>query len=249
MTDSDIVLGCLPMIKRIVGKFRFKLRFWHDDTDLIQIGMMAVARCITSYRIDNERGVPFDGYAAICVKRDMLAELRKAKGSRRGDTLLCRESKDGTAWEFDSGIDNPEQELLKIEEVARLHKAIASLRPNQRKVLEVTFLADEKRTSEIANKESLSVSSMHRTEGLILKKLKRHMKAYHGGEAIVAQPVIVKQISKLKRCTVCSTAKPRNIETFQANTRSADGLQTACRSCETKRSIRRARAKRVSLAA
>ena len=73
--ENQLIIKYLPLVKRIVG--RIEVNEWEfDKDDLISIGVIGLMDAIKKY--DHRKSVPFEAYATLRIRGEVLDELRKS---------------------------------------------------------------------------------------------------------------------------------------------------------------------------
>ena len=146
--------------------------------DLISIGTLGLIKAINTFRAD--RGIKLATYASRCIENEILMYLRKRSGSRCEVSL---EEPLNTDWDgnelllsdvLGSEEDGVAYELEKEEERAAVRKAVASLDPRERELIELRygFTGDELTQKEVADRLGISQSYISRLEKRTLAHLR-----------------------------------------------------------------------------
>ncbi len=149
--------------------------------DLISIGTPGLIKAVNTFRSD--RGIKLATYASRCIENEILMYLRKISGRQEvsideplntdwdGNELLLS---DVLGSEEESVAD----ELAEADERRALHRAIASLEPRERLIIEMRFGLygrRERTQKEVADRLGISQSYISRLEKRILGKLREVM--------------------------------------------------------------------------
>ena len=146
--------------------------------DLISIGTLGLIKAINTFHAD--RGIKLATYASRCIENEILMYLRKRSGSRCEVSL---EEPLNTDWDgnelllsdvLGSEEDGVAYELEKEEERAAVRKAVASLDPRERELIELRygFTGDELTQKEVADRLGISQSYISRLEKRTLAHLR-----------------------------------------------------------------------------
>ena len=71
---ESLILQYAPLVKYVAGRLSIALPPVLDMEDILSAGMLGLIRAIDHY--DPKRGVPFENYAATCIKGAILDQLR-----------------------------------------------------------------------------------------------------------------------------------------------------------------------------
>ena len=146
--------------------------------DLISNGTLGLIKAISTFHAD--RGIKLATYASRCIENEILMYIRKRSGAR---CEVSMEEPLNTDWDgnelllsdvLGSEEDSVSYELEKEEERAAVRKAVASLDPRERELIELRygFTGDELTQKEVADRLGISQSYISRLEKRTLAHLK-----------------------------------------------------------------------------
>lgn len=125
--QNELIIEYLPLVKRIVAKMNSHNRQYEED-DLINIGVIGLIDAISKY--NPKKKVPFEAYASLRIRGNIIDELRKAGPVSRNKIDKLSEyyrAKKELEDEFKtSPSENQICERLKIgqQELSKLHETV-----------------------------------------------------------------------------------------------------------------------------
>ncbi len=149
--------------------------------DLISIGTLGLIKAVGTFHAD--RGIKLATYASRCIENEILMYLRKISGRQE----VSIDEPLNTDWDGNElllsdvlGSDEVsiEEELEEADERAALYRAVASLAPRERQIIELRFGLfghREQTQKEVADLLGISQSYISRLEKRILAKLREAM--------------------------------------------------------------------------
>ena len=152
--------------------------------DLISIGTIGLVKAINTFKSD--KNIKLATYASRCIENEILMYIRKHSGAR------CEVSIDeplNTDWDgnelllsdvLHSEDDNILFEIEQVEERERIRRAVASLDPREREIIELRYgMGGRKELTqkEVADKLGISQSYISRLEKKIIARLKEDISA------------------------------------------------------------------------
>ncbi len=149
--------------------------------DLISIGTPGLIKAVNTFR--TERGIKLATYASRCIENEILMYLRRIGGRQE----VSIDEPLNTDWDGNElllsdvlGSDETPvvEELAEADERRALHRAIATLNPRERLIVEMRFGLygrRERTQKEVADRLGISQSYISRLEKKILKKLRAEM--------------------------------------------------------------------------
>jgi RNA polymerase sigma factor for flagellar operon FliA len=162
MDEQQLVQQYRGLVLHYVTDISARVPPWVDRDDLTSAGMLGLLQALRSF--DPDRGVSFLTFVRFRVRGAIFDELRRAHpmgraALRRGVTVERRPGE-----ELDSVDDHPvDAGLLRREQSAHLHKAVASLPPRLRYVITSRYF-DERSVKDLAAEFGVSeprVSKLH----------------------------------------------------------------------------------------
>ena len=147
--------------------------------DLISIGTLGLIKAINTFRSD--KSIKLATYASRCIENEILMYIRKRSGQR------CEVSMDeplNVDWDgnelllsdvLGSEEDSVAYELEQREEREAVRRAVASLEPRERELIELRYGlggGEELTQKEVADRLGISQSYISRLEKRILSNLK-----------------------------------------------------------------------------
>ena len=150
--------------------------------DLISIGTIGLIKAVNTYSPD--RCIKLATYASRCIGNEILMYLRKSSNRRQEASIDEPLNVDGDGNELllsdilGSDEDQISQRLEQDAERAVLRRAVDSLSPRERQIMELRFgLADgvERTQKEAADALGISQSYISRLEKRILHQLKAQL--------------------------------------------------------------------------
>lgn len=150
--------------------------------DLVSIGTVGLIKAVGSFR--SERGIKLATYASRCIENEILMYIRKHSHERIELSLDEPLNVDWDGGELllsdvlDSGEDGVCEEFAAREERALVRRAVAALRPRERRIIELRYGLDggrELTQKEVADLLGISQSYISRLEKRIILSLRREM--------------------------------------------------------------------------
>lgn len=89
VATESLILQYAPLVKHVAGRLSIALPPVLDMDDILSSGMMGLIRAVDHY--DPKRGVPFESYAATCIKGAILDQLRALDVMSRSVRQKARE--------------------------------------------------------------------------------------------------------------------------------------------------------------
>ncbi|MGI5837215.1 MAG: FliA/WhiG family RNA polymerase sigma factor [Chloroflexota bacterium] len=86
---ESLILQYAPLVKHVAGRLSIALPSVLDMGDILSSGMLGLIRAVDHY--DPKRGVPFENYAATCIKGAILDQLRALDVMSRSVRQKARE--------------------------------------------------------------------------------------------------------------------------------------------------------------
>lgn len=86
---DGLILQYAPLVKHVAGRLSIALPPVLDMDDILSSGMLGLIRAVDHY--DPKRGVPFENYAATCIKGAILDQLRALDVMSRSVRQKARE--------------------------------------------------------------------------------------------------------------------------------------------------------------
>lgn len=115
MDREQMILGHLPMVRKIAGRIAARAPRFLEFDDLVQAGTVGLIGAVDRY--DPSRGVKFTTYAAPCIRGAILDELRAYDPRGRTAARFAREDR-----------ESAERFLAVHERIPTDHDAAAMLR-------------------------------------------------------------------------------------------------------------------------
>jgi RNA polymerase sporulation-specific sigma factor len=150
--------------------------------DLISIGTMGLIKAINTFRAD--KNIKLATYASRCIENEILMHIRKHSGQRCEISLDEPLSVDFEGNEFllsdilGSEEDSVSYELEKREERALVRRAVETLPPRERELIELRYgmrTGEEMTQKEVADLLGISQSYISRLEKRILSTLREQL--------------------------------------------------------------------------
>lgn len=171
----------LRLVAFIARRYENPLPMGATVEDLISIGTLGLIKAVNTFRSD--KGIKLATYASRCIENEILMYFRKISGKQEVslDEPLNTDPDGGELLLSDVlGSDEPpmSQALEEAEERVALRRAVASLSPRERYIIQLRFGLDghrEQTQSEVAQTLGISQSYISRLEKKILKKLRERM--------------------------------------------------------------------------
>ncbi|NMB01952.1 MAG: sigma-70 family RNA polymerase sigma factor [Firmicutes bacterium] len=161
---EEIIDRFHPLLLKHINRY---FRKDPDMEDLLQEGRYIVLKAIHDF--DFEMGVPFPAYVQRCTFYYYVDQRKK----RRELVILDKPLKEGTCLRDLMVYEQaaPDEDVIRIEEVGDLHRAIGTLSPKQRKVI-VGYYFHQKSLNTLAKEEGLSYQSMVKRKARAMAKLR-----------------------------------------------------------------------------
>ncbi|MBR4941974.1 MAG: sigma-70 family RNA polymerase sigma factor [Clostridia bacterium] len=167
--EEALVLRYTPLV---YSQTRTCYRDGWERSDFVQEGMLGLIHAIREY--SPSRGVPFTAFAAVCIRNELYAALRRTLSAKNlpmdGYVSLSDRSSDALSELFSDTAENEIERVLERDEASRLVSELKTqLSPLEKKVLSAWlrgFSTDE--TSNALNLSRKSVDnamSRIRTKG------------------------------------------------------------------------------------
>lgn len=86
---ESLILQYAPLVKHVAGRLSIALPPVLEMDDILSSGMLGLIRAVDHY--DPKRGVPFENYAATCIKGAILDQLRALDVMSRSVRQKARE--------------------------------------------------------------------------------------------------------------------------------------------------------------
>ena len=150
--------------------------------DMISIGTIGLIKAVNTFT--PERSIKLATYASRCIGNEILMYLRKSSNRRQEASIDEPLNVDGDGNELllsdilGSDEDQISQRLEQDAERAILRRAVDSLSPRERQIMELRFgLADgvERTQKEAADALGISQSYISRLEKRIIRELKKKL--------------------------------------------------------------------------
>ena len=171
----------LRLVAHIIKKYYTQSA---DQEDLISIGTIGLIKAVNTFRPD--RGIKLATYASRSNENEILMYLRKSSNRRQEASIDEPLNVDGDGNELllsdilGSDEDQISQRLEQDAERAILRRAVDSLSPRERQIMELRFgLADgvERTQKEAADALGISQSYISRLEKRIIHTLKAQLES------------------------------------------------------------------------
>ena len=152
--------------------------------DLVSIGSIGLIKAINTFRSD--KNIKLATYASRCIENEILMYLRKHSGVRAEVSIdePLNTDWDGNELLLSDILGNDEDsvafELEQVEERERIRRAVASLDPREREIIELRYGMGGKKEltqKEVADKLGISQSYISRLEKKIIARLKEDISA------------------------------------------------------------------------
>jgi RNA polymerase sigma factor, sigma-70 family len=108
-----------PMVQKFADRYSGP---WLDAEDLAQEGLLGLLAAVRGYRLDG--GASFATYAAVCVRRRMLSELKRVGSLRNIPASELASLDDGGVADLPDGQAGPENLVLEREEALDLRRRL-----------------------------------------------------------------------------------------------------------------------------
>lgn len=180
LTRSDMILNNRGLVYYVARGFYGYTRI--DIDDLNSIGMVGLIKGVDSF--DSNKGIKFSTYAAMCIRNEILMNLRRNKRLELEVSIESPISTDENGGElFFSDILGTDANIVseKIEyeeERTLLEEGISGLTYREKTLITLRFGLDgrkEKTQKEVARLLGLSQSRVSRIEKQSLEKIKREL--------------------------------------------------------------------------
>ena len=152
--------------------------------DLVSIGSIGLIKAINTFKTD--KNIKLATYASRCIENEILMYLRKHSGVRAEVSIdePLNTDWDGNELLLSDILGNDEDsvafELEQLEERERIRRAVASLDPREREIIELRYGMGGRREltqKEVADKLGISQSYISRLEKKIIARLKEDIGA------------------------------------------------------------------------
>ena len=152
--------------------------------ELISIGTVGLLKAVSSY--NSEKNIKLATYASRCIENEILMYLRKHSGVKAEVSIdePLNTDWDGNELLLSDILGNDEDsvafELEQAEERERIRRAVASLDPREREIIELRYGMGGRREltqKEVADKLGISQSYISRLEKKIIARLKEDISA------------------------------------------------------------------------
>lgn len=169
--EEALVLRYTPLV---YSQTRTCYRDGWERSDFVQEGMVGLIRAIREY--SPSRGVPFTAFAAVCIRNELYAALRRSLSAKNipmnGYVSLSDRSGDALSELFLSSSESEIDRVLDRDEAESLVSALkGQLSPLERKVLSAWLKGFS--TEETSNALNLSRKSVDNAMSRIRTKGKR----------------------------------------------------------------------------
>ena len=167
----------LRLVAHIVKKYQANVE---EAEDLLSIGTIGLIKAVNTFT--PERSIKLATYASRCIGNEILMYLRKSSNRRQEASIDEPLNVDGDGNELllsdilGSDENQISQRLEQDAERAVLRRAVDSLSPRERQIMELRFgLADgiERTQKEAADALGISQSYISRLEKRIMLRLKK----------------------------------------------------------------------------
>ena len=152
--------------------------------DLVSIGTIGLIKAINTFRSD--KNIKLATYASRCIENEILMFIRKHSGTRAEISI---DEPLNTDWDgnelllsdiLGSDEDMIASEIEQMEERQRIRRAVASLEPREREIIELRYGMNGKREmtqKEVAERLGISQSYISRLEKRIIARLREEIEA------------------------------------------------------------------------
>ena len=164
-----------------------KLNLYNKLDEYYDIGLIGLVEAVKNY--DDSKNVKFSTYAYKCIKNEILAYMRKQNKRKDINNAI---SLDKVIYSSEKGDDislidripndvNIENDLIYLEQIELLYKAITTLNQEELFLLEHRYGLNDKKIltqKELSELTGISQVNVCRNVKRILKKLKEEMGKY-----------------------------------------------------------------------
>lgn len=126
---QSIVLGYLPMARRVAGTF---VRPGVERDDLVQVAALGLLHAAD--RFDDRRGVPFEAYALLTMRGELRHYVRDACRRQQLEVVSC------LAGRFERAVEDAD--LARIDQRVALERVVEGLDPRSRSIVRLRFDSD-----------------------------------------------------------------------------------------------------------
>jgi RNA polymerase sporulation-specific sigma factor len=152
--------------------------------DLVSIGTIGLIKAINTFR--SEKNIKLATYASRCIENEILMYIRKHSSTK---TEVSIDEPLNTDWDGNelllSDVLGTEEdgiifEIEQMEEREAIRRAVASLEPREREIIELRYGMGGKREltqKEVADRLGISQSYISRLEKKIIARLKEEIEA------------------------------------------------------------------------
>ncbi len=147
--------------------------------DLVSIGTIGLVKAINTFRAD--KNIKLATYASRCIENEILMYIRKYSGTR-GEVSIdepLNTDLDGNELLLSDVLGSDEEsvtfEIEREEERATIRRAVASLGPREREIIELRYGmrgGEELTQKEVADRLHISQSYISRLEKKIIARLR-----------------------------------------------------------------------------
>lgn len=162
---AELLRSYMPMIRRTANRL---VCSWLETDDAVQEGVIALFSAVDSYRAAQH--IPFEAYAAVCV-RNAIIDARRAAGRMRHRVLNESVSLQDTAVATVCAGHNPQQQLELNERFSHTMKGIATRLSGMERQVLLLFL-EGLSYAEIGRKMNLSTKAVDNALQRVRAKLK-----------------------------------------------------------------------------
>ena len=152
--------------------------------DLVSIGTIGLIKAINTFRSD--KNIKLATYASRCIENEILMYIRKHSGMRSEVSI---DEPLNTDWDgnelllsdiLGSDEDGISTEIERMEERENIRRAVASLEPREREIIELRYGmrgGRELTQKEVADRLGISQSYISRLEKRIIARLREELYA------------------------------------------------------------------------
>ena len=172
---SLIILHNMRLVVKLAQKYA-NHHYWLED--LISLGTIGLIKAVDSF--NPNLGYKFSTFASRCIENEILMFLRKEKRQTSVISLdaALSEDKNGNQLTFgmllstDSDID---QNIEKEAEMTMLKSCVEQLDGKQRRIMELRYISNNLKQSEVSKRMNVSQSYVSRLEKKAIQRLKKEM--------------------------------------------------------------------------
>ena len=152
--------------------------------DLVSIGTVGLIKAINTFRAD--KNIKLATYASRCIENEILMYIRKHAGARVEVSIdePLNTDWDGNELLLSDILGNDEDEIAgeieQMEERRLIRRAVASLEPREREIIELRYGMGGRREltqKEVADRLGISQSYISRLEKKIIARLREEIEA------------------------------------------------------------------------